>query len=379
MSEPSFQVAASVLSRALKVASRVVERRNTLPILAHVLLEVAEGSLTLTASDLDVQFEQKLKVDQDAPFSAALPADKLTQFIGALSGDVFCKFSTDDDGRVIIRAGRSRITLPVLPAGDFPKLGDFDNAGLLEVSAASLSRMLNRVLPFVSKDDPRFCIEGPLWHGEEGQLALAATDTVVALRDIEASVAWPENAPEVILAPKACRVATAMLEGADRALIGWSERLSRFTVSGAVLTAKVIDGMFPNYRRIIPEAREDATVVDPEVVIAALSRLRPAADSKDCNFANFEPDGDEAILLSMRSGDATTFAREAIPAQVNGAPGAAVSILPLGAVMDVVGGDSVEISQADSDAAMRIERVVKDGVVAVLNVGRGFRPTVERS
>ena len=87
MSEPVFQISAGALNGALKVARSVVEKRGSLPILTHILLEVADGELMVTASDLDVQFQQKLKVDQDAPFAAALPADKLTAFIAALAQD----------------------------------------------------------------------------------------------------------------------------------------------------------------------------------------------------------------------------------------------------------------------------------------------------
>lgn len=375
MGEASFQVQAGVLSRALKVASRVVEKRSTLPILSHILLEAEGGVLRITANDLDVQLEQKVSVNQDASFGTALPADKLTSFIGALADREFCRFEMEAPGAATIRAGRSRITLPALPHRDFPRLSDFDSEGVVQVSAETLMRMLVRVLPFVSREEARYYLLGPLWHGEEGVLALAAANGVAAFRDTDTDTKWPDAAPEVILAPKACRVVATMCEGAEKAFVQWDGALSRFSINGAVLTAKVIDGTYPDYRRIIPERRDDPVRVEPDLVKAALSRLRAAADARD-NFIQIEAEASDALRLSMRSADGASFARETIPADVPGGMGSMVNIAPFGALIEAIGGESVEISQGDSQAIMRIERVVKDGAVALLSPSRNFRPTI---
>ena len=171
-----LKVNAGELARAMKHVAQVVEKRSTIPILANVLFEAGQNCLSIVATDLDLQIKQDLPAASDGGFAVTIPAQRLTAIANAVSPDAQLTFTLQDGGRVAIKSGRSRWVLATRPRDDFPRIPMPKGEAELKLQPSSLAEMVSRVSPFRSTDQTRYYLNGPLWHGEDGRVALAATD-----------------------------------------------------------------------------------------------------------------------------------------------------------------------------------------------------------
>lgn len=371
MSKQAVTVAASDLVRVMKIANQVIERRNTIPILSHVLFVAEEGKgrgkgkVTITANDLDCQFVQSIEANVSEPLAIAVPGEKLGQIAGVVAKGAELRFAREDNGaRIVISSARSRWTLAALPRDDFPAIPPAEEKGAIAIEASHLARLIGRVLPFASTEQTRYYLNGPLFHPEGGKLALAATDGNCLMRVVDEDTEWPEGAPEVIFAPKACRILQSLGETPGQARLVWSEARLGFEIGDAVLTAKMIDGTFPDYRRVIAAPLDDPATLDVEEVRAAIVRLRIAA-SKSTNAVLIDPEGG-GLTLSMKSDDATAAAREEVPCEPGGLSPCSFNSLYFDQMLAAIGGDTVRFHQADPGAPARFERVVPDGALGTV-------------
>lgn len=169
-----LKVNAGELARAMKFAAQVVEKRNTIPILSNVLFEAGSNCLSIVATDLDLQLKQELPASCQTGFAVTIPAQRLTAIANAVPGDAQMTFTPQDGDRIAVKAGRSRWVLATLPRDDFPQIPAPKAEKSLTLEPAPLALLINRVLPFRSTEQTRYYLNGPLWHGEDGKIALAA-------------------------------------------------------------------------------------------------------------------------------------------------------------------------------------------------------------
>ncbi|MBD2842687.1 DNA polymerase III subunit beta [Erythrobacter rubeus] len=368
MSEFAFEVGAGDLARVMKVAAQVVERRNTLPILGHVLIDASDEELRVTATDLDVEFTQSIPAKVKADLALAIPVERLAAIANAVDAKSFICFAADGNGRVVLRSGRSRWTLAVLPAEDFPRMPIKETAAAIAIDAARLAAVLARVMPFRSTNEVKFYLHGPLWHGENGQLALAALDGNILFQQIVDEIDWPEGAPEIILGPKGARIAELLCAAGGQAQFRWSEARIEFDLGDARLIAKNIDGTFPDYRRVIARKSDTPVTLNVETVRKSLARLRIASDKKT-NAVDLDLE-EGTLALSMRSGDGEASARAEIAIQ-NGAVGAsAFNAQYLDTMLAAIGGADVVMHHDDGAAPARFEPAEPDGCVGTIMVMR---------
>lgn len=359
----TIKVNAGDLARAMKHAGQVVERRNTIPILANVLFEAGESGLSITATDLDLQVKQDLPAACDGKFAVTIPAQRLMAIANAVSGDAQLTFAVEDAGRVSIKAGRSRWVLATLPHTDFPRIPAPNADSVLTLTPADLAALVRRVLPFVSTEQTRYYLNGPLWHGEEGKVALAATDGHRLMRDV-LSADWPADAPEVILAPKACKLLATLGEEKADVRFAWDPTKISVAIGRIEIVAKVIDGTFPDYRRVIGQAVDQPMRVDPEELRGALARLLVAGDRPD-SAVLIDPAG-EGVTLSMKASDALADASEDVACEAGTQPRAAFNARYLVEMLQAIGGDTIEIHMADEKAPTRIVRTINDGALGTV-------------
>jgi DNA polymerase III subunit beta len=356
-------VAAGDLAKAMKLAAQVVEKRNTIPILSNVLIEVEGDCLTLTATDMDLQFRQDIPAAGTGAFAVTVPAHRLAAVASTLRADASLTMTPSDGNRITLTASRSRWVLATLPRADFPLMPGPKVEGEIVASPADFAGVVARVLPFRCTEPTRYYINGPLLHGEDGKVALVAVDGYRLMR-VPLAVDWPEDAPEVILAPKACRV-LAMLGGEKADLrLAWDGARISAVVGRIAIIAKVIDGTFPDYRRVIGIAVDNPLRVDPEVLRGALSRLLIAGDQRDSGVL-IDPTAD-GITLSMKSDDTLADASEEVLCEVGDQPATKFNARYLQEILSAVGGDTIEIHMADGCAPSRINRVVPDGSIATV-------------
>ena len=358
---------AGVLARAMARAAAMVEARNTIPILSNVRLDAAGESLTIETTDLDMAFRQTLPLAAPAKpgMLTTVGARRLAELAGSVAPGA--QISLDlADRQLVVKAGRARWVLPVLPADDFPRLVQSDMAAPIELSAKDLAEAVKRVAWSVSTEATRYYLNGILLDQEGGKVRLVSTN-VNTLAAVLLPCAWPDGLDSEAshIAPrKFAAQALALCGGDGTAVLEWGQRVIRLRAGDAELVSKLIDGSFPDYRRVIPAARDDAVRLDPELAREALRRVKLVETAKT-RMVKVERDAGR-LILSMRGGEAGGEASEDLPADA--APGHAAGFNTefLAGALEAVGGDSVELHHEDPGAPCLVRRVVDDGALAVI-------------
>jgi DNA polymerase-3 subunit beta len=278
----------AALLKALGHVQSVVERRNTIPILSNVLLSADRERVGLSATDLDMEIIDESAAHVDGPGQITAPAHTLYEIIRKLpeGADVSLSFSGDDP-RLAVQAGRSRFSLPVLPAGDFPIMSSDGLSGAIEIDTGELIRLIDKTRFAISTEETRYYLNGLYLHVvvEDGVTFLRAVATnghQLALAQMPA----PEGAagaPGVIIPRKTIQEIRRLLDDAGEGVqMQVSPQKVRFEFGAAALTSKVIDGSFPDYVRVIEGPRNNKRVlrVDNGLFAQAVDRVATISAEK---------------------------------------------------------------------------------------------------
>jgi DNA polymerase III subunit beta len=268
----------AALLKALNHVQSVVERRNTIPILSNVLLSAQGDHLKLIATDLDIEISEQAPAEVERAGQTTAPANYLYDFVRKLPDGAAIKFDVSgDDPRLFISAGKSRLHLPILPAGDFPSMPSDGFETKFEVEPTELMRLVDKTRFAISTEETRYYLNGIFFHTVEAdgaKLRAVATDGHrLALADAPA----PKGAtgmPGVIVPRKTINELKRLLDDAtDLVEVSVSPQKIRFALSDAVLTSKLIDGSFPEYARVIPKANAKKLKVDNKAFAEAVDRV----------------------------------------------------------------------------------------------------------
>jgi DNA polymerase-3 subunit beta len=271
---------------AVETAGQPVERRNTIPVLSNLLLDGSDaGTLRVTGTDLDVMasVDSGLNFDAMEAPGVTVPAALLADILRKLPAKAEVSLrQASRGGQMIVTSGRSRFTVQTLPGEDWPKLANrAEQAVTFEMPAAKLNAMLAAVAFAMSTEETRYYLNGAYLHatgsGADARLVTVATD---GHRLGRATFAAPEGAseslPGVIIPRKTVMLAMKALKaaGTDATVtLTVSESLITFAMGPVVLTSKVIDGTFPDYARVIPEANANGWRFDVVPMLAATERV----------------------------------------------------------------------------------------------------------
>jgi DNA polymerase-3 subunit beta len=268
----------SVLLKALNHVQSVVERRNTIPILSNVLLSAQGESLRLTATDLDIEIAESAPADVDRAGQTTAPASYLYDFVRKLPDGAAVKLEVSgDDPRLFISAGKSRLHLPILPAGDFPSMPSDGFETKFEIEPTELARLLDKTRFAISTEETRYYLNGIFFHTVDNngaKLRAVATDGHrLALADAPAPKG-AQGMPGVIVPRKTINELKRLLDdAADMVEISVSPQKIRFALADAVLTSKLIDGSFPEYARVIPKSNARRLKLDNKTFADAVDRV----------------------------------------------------------------------------------------------------------
>ena len=298
----------AALLKALGHVQSAVERRNTIPILSNVLLSAERDRLTFSATDLDLEIIDQAFAQVDQPGQITAPAHTLYEIVRKLpdGADVSLTFNGEDP-RLTIQAGRSRFSLPVLPAGDFPVMSSEGLASRMSVDVNDLIRLIDKTRFAISAEETRYYLNGLYLHtvseGGVQKLRAVATDgSRLALAEMPA----PEGAagaPGVIVPRKTIGEARRLLEDAGESVeLAVSPQKVRFNLAGAALTSKVIDGNFPDYSRVIPKDNNRIVRVDAKLFAQAVDRVATISAEKSRSVRMAIESG--RVVLTVRNMEA---------------------------------------------------------------------------
>jgi DNA polymerase-3 subunit beta len=268
----------SALLKALNHVQSVVERRNTIPILSNVLLSAQGDSLKLTATDLDIEISEAASAEVERGGQTTAPANYLYDFVRKLPDGSAVKLDVSgDDPRLFISAGKSRLHLPILPAGDFPSMPSDGFETKFEIEPTELGRLVDKTRFAISTEETRYYLNGIYFHtvdADGAKLRAVATDGHrLALADHPAPKG-SQGMPGVIVPRKTINELKRLLDDAsDMVEIAVSPQKIRFALGDAVLTSKLIDGSFPEYARVIPKNNAKKLKVDNKAFAEAVDRV----------------------------------------------------------------------------------------------------------
>ncbi|MDI2075517.1 DNA polymerase-3 subunit beta [Bradyrhizobium japonicum] len=267
------------LVKALARIKSVVEKRNTIPILSNVLIEVEQDKLRMKATDLDLEVIDVVPAQVAAKGTATVPASLLNDIVRKMpTGSQITLEQNDAANTVAVKSGRFRSTLQTLPPQDFPDLSAGDLTHSFALTGANLHRLIQRVEFAISTEETRYYLNGIYLHtrkdGNRHTLRGVATD---GHRLARLDVDLPEGAtgmPGIIIPRKTVTEVKNLFNVGDQEVqIELSQNKIRFIAGDLVLTSKLIDGQFPDYDRVIPQNNDRVLKVPRSEFSAAADRV----------------------------------------------------------------------------------------------------------
>jgi len=310
-----FQIERATLLRPLQAIIGVVERRQTLPILANVLIDKTDDRLCLTATDLEVELKTDTPLEGGQTGQVTVPARKLMDIVRNLPDDAVLNLRQEQE-RIVIKAGPSRFSLATLPAEDFPTADDVEPSHRFALAQSQLKWLIEKSHFAMALQDVRYYLNGLLLELEPRQLRAVATDghrlALAAVPDAEDAV----ERTQVIVPRKGIQEMLRLLEDDEESVeLDLGPGHIQVTLSGIRFTSKLIDGRFPDYQRVIPDEEGSFAVVDRETLRKALVRASILSNEK-YRGVRF---GFEADQLRIQSNNPEQEeAEEQVPASFNG-------------------------------------------------------------
>lgn len=274
-----IEIVRDTLLGAINAVIGVVERRQTLPILGNVCLVVDEEMLTIVATDLELQLTTRVPATVIAPGSVTIPARKLFDICRGLPEGGTIALSVND-GRATLASAGSRFVLSTLPSDEFPTLDIEEGSNTVEISQRALLRLIEKTHFAMAAQDVRYYLNGLCLHLSGDLLRAIATDGH-RLALSECTLAKRFDDRQVLVPRKGIQELQRLLEDVESTVsLMLSDNQLALELDNTSFVCKLIDGRFPEYQRVIPEANGFALRGDRERVRQALSRAAILANEK---------------------------------------------------------------------------------------------------
>ena len=276
----------ATLLKAVSQAQSVVERRNTIPILANVLIEAEGDSVSFRATDLDIEVVDKAPAMVERAGATTVSAVMLHEIVRKLPDGALVSLTDDPrTGRLTVEAGRSTFALATLPREDFPVMASSEYQTNFGAKAGMLRRLFEKSKFAISTEETRYYLNGVYLHvaeGEEGRVLRCVATDGHRLARIDAPLPpGAEGMPGVIVPRKTVNELRKLLEDEEADIaISVSETKVRFATSEIALTSKVIDGTFPDYTRVIPTGNTKRLEVDASEFAKAVDRVATVSSER---------------------------------------------------------------------------------------------------
>ena len=359
-----FSIARSHFIKPLQQVSGALGGRPTLPILGNLLIKVENGQLSMTATDLEVELISKVTLESEFEAgSVTVPSRKFLDICRGLPDDAVITFVLEGD-RVQVRSGRSRFSLATLPANDFPNIEDWQSDVEISLTQGELRALIEKTQFSMANQDVRYYLNGMLFEIEGSTLRSVATDGHrMSVAQAPLSVDFAQK--QIIVPRKGVQELVKLLDSPEHPVtlqIGSSNL--RAEVNNFVFTSKLVDGRFPDYRRVLPQHTNKTLEAGCDELRQAFSRAAILSNEKfrgvRVNLAGSEmritannPEQEEAEEMLDVS-----FDGEAIEIGFN-----------VSYVLDVLNTlrcEQVRISMSDANASALVENVDDDSAMYVV-------------
>lgn len=296
-----FSMERATLLKAVSQAQSVVERRNTIPILANVLIEAEGDTVMFRATDLDIEVVDKAPAQVEKAGATTVSAVMLHEIVRKLPDGALVTLTEDGaSGRLTVEAGRSNFSLATLPKEDFPVMASSEYSANFSAKASVLRRLFDKAKFAISTEETRYYLNGVYMHvaeAEDGRMLRCVATDGHRLARIDAPVpAGAEDMPGVIVPRKTVGELRKLLDDDDMDIaVSVSETKVRFATPDITLTSKVIDGTFPDYTRVIPTSNTRRLEVDAADFAKAVDRVATVSSERS-RAVKLQLDEDRLVL-----------------------------------------------------------------------------------
>lgn len=357
----SALIEVGALKAALGSVIGAVESRNTVPVLANVALFFAPGQLLVIGTNMDQQVTRQVPCEAQAPWATTVGAKLLKAMADKLPSGAEVQLSIDaDTGRLIVRCGRARFELATLPIEDFPLLSGLgDWVAQFEMPGAELAAMLNHVKHAISTEEIRHYLNGVFVERREAELSLVATDghrlarACRAAPDGSEALGQGEELGDGLIIPR--QVLGLIEPMLKESQVEVALSASRVSIAAGEVTviSKLVDGTFPDWRRVVPTANPELIEVDPAELAKAVERVTTICSDKT-RAVKITADTDR-LTLSVTSPENGVATEEVSCAYAGNGLTVGCNATYLLACLARISGDTVQLRLADAAAPIRIE------------------------
>ncbi len=303
------------LTRALGVVSRGVSTRTTVQILAGILLHASGGKLELAATDMELSLRTSIDVPDATEGSVVVPGRLLLDLARLLPAAEVTIEHKPEEAAVEIRSGAATYRLHTYNAEDFPRLPEAEAAERHEVDRETVLTTVARVSRSASRDESRPVLTGVLMRFEPGKLVMAATDSYrLSVKETEVEGTVPEL--EAIVPARALGELARIAQEGEKIELAVHENQVIFATGDALLTTRRIDGQFPNYKQLVPEAFDHELALPREELLDVVRRVSVMAQRNSPLRLRF---ADGELTVSAQTQDVGE-ARESLPVPFSGEP-----------------------------------------------------------
>jgi len=271
------------LLKPLTYVSSVVEKRQTLPILSNVLLQFdGMKRLSLTGTDLEVEVITYCDHATGEAGELSINARKLFDITRALPDDAEITISAEDNGKAIIRSGKSRFTVQTLPVDDFPKIETEQWSQTWKLPASTFKKALIQTAFAMAQQDVRFYLNGLLLVSDSDVLITVATDGHrLAKTQCQLVSRSTDTDIQAIVPRKAIIELNHIIDDSDQEIsVSFNPNHMRVELDSVIFTSKLIDGRFPDYEKVIPKNQDKSLIIDRKALQETLNRAAILTNEK---------------------------------------------------------------------------------------------------
>jgi DNA polymerase-3 subunit beta len=300
------------LTQKLAVIARGVSTRASVLVLTGILLRAESGKLSLAATDMELSLRSELDAEVETDGAAVVPGRLLLDIVKLLPASSVAIEHRPEDGAVVVSSGASTFRLHTFAAEDFPRLPEVDGQ-LSTIDPDAFLDTVSRVGRSASRDESRPVLTGILVRFEAGRIVMAATDSYrLSVKETDS----PETLPELdaIIPARALTELTRIASGADELELGVRENHVVFGVAGSWLTTRRIEGQFPNYKQLLPEAFEHEVLLQRDELLDVVRRVAIMAQRNSPLRLRFAEGELTVSAITQDVGEA----RESLPAPYAG-------------------------------------------------------------
>lgn len=311
-----FTVSREKLLKALQRVNSTIGSRNTLPILGNVLVEAANNSVNLTTTDLEIRIVTRIEAEVAEEGATTIPAKRLLALVNNFE-DAMVSIASDERHHAEVTSGTSCFKLLGIAPEDFPGAGELTPRRTITFKGAELKRMLGQIIYAITLNDSRKVLHGMLVSLRDNVVTMVATDSKRLAMTERAVENVSGGNGDCIIPLMAAQEIKRQANVQETITLEIGEKMARFTSADTVLTTKLIEGNYPNFRQVIPEEFRQTVPIATSALLGKIELVSQVlADSTGCIVLNFT---EGKLELRAASSDIGEGSAE-LPVEFSGEP-----------------------------------------------------------